>query len=64
MYESDLTLPIFLIIGGEKRGISKPVLEKADAIVRIDYGRDFPAALSVASAAAILGFEVYRQNRK
>ena len=64
VYDSDLTLPLFLVIGGEKRGISKPVLDKADAIVRIDYGRDFPAALSAASAAAILGFEVYRQNRK
>ncbi len=64
MYDSDLTLPLFLVIGGEKRGISKPVLDKADAIVRIDYGRDFEAALSAASAAAILGFEVYRQNRK
>lgn len=64
VYDSDLTLPLFLVIGGEKRGISKPVLDKADAIVRIDYGRNFPAALSAASAAAILGFEVYRQNRE
>ena len=63
VYESDLSLPLFLVVGGEKRGISRALLEKADAIVRIDYGRDFPAALSAASAATILGFEVYRQNR-
>ena len=62
VYDCDLTLPIFLVVGGEKRGISRPVLDKADEIVRIDYGRDFPAALSAASAATILGFEVFRQN--
>ena len=64
MYETDLTLPVFLVVGGEKRGISRSVLDKADAVVRIDYGRDFPAALSAASAATVLGFEIFRQNKK
>ena len=64
VYETDLSFPIFLVVGGEKRGISRSVLDKASAIVRIEYGRDFPAALSAASAATVLGFEVYRQNKK
>ena len=64
VYDTNLTLPVFLVVGGEKRGISRTVLEKADAIVRIDYGRDFPAALSAASAATVLGFEIFRQNNK
>ena len=64
VYDCDLSLPVFLVVGGEKRGISRSVLEKADAIVRIDYGRDFPAALSAASAATVLGFEIFRQNKK
>ena len=64
VYETDLSLPLFLVVGGEKRGISRAVLDKADAVVRIDYGRDFPAALSAASAATVLGFEIYRQNKK
>ena len=38
-------------------------LDSADVVVRIDYGRDFPSALSAASASAILAFEVFRQNR-
>ena len=63
VYEGDWKLPIFLVVGGEKRGISRALLEKADAIVRIDYGREFQASLSAASAATILGFEIYRQNR-
>ena len=53
-----------MIVGGEKRGIRASVLKQADAIVRIDYGRDFPAALSAASAATIIAYEVFRQNLK
>ncbi len=63
VYESDLSFPILLIIGGEKRGISRTLLNKADEIVRLDYGREFPEALSAASAAAILSYEVLRQNK-
>jgi 23S rRNA (guanosine2251-2'-O)-methyltransferase len=63
MYDADLKKPLLLIVGGEKRGISKSILEKADTIVSIEYGRDFPAALSAASASTILAFEIYRQNR-
>jgi len=62
LWESDLKKPLLLIIGGEKRGISRALLDKADARVRIDYGRDFPEALSAASASDILCFEVLRQN--
>jgi 23S rRNA (guanosine2251-2'-O)-methyltransferase len=63
VYEADLTKPLLLVIGGERRGITRSVLEKSDAIVRLDYGRPFEAALSAASAASILAFEVFRQNR-
>lgn len=64
MWESDLTLPLLLIVGGERRGISRALSEKCDGVVRIDYGREFSAALSAASAATVLAFEVLRQNRK
>jgi 23S rRNA (guanosine2251-2'-O)-methyltransferase len=63
VYEADLSKPIFLIVGGEKRGISSSVLSKADQIVRIDYGREFSSALSAASASTILAFEVLRRNK-
>lgn len=63
VYESDLRYPLFLIVGGEKRGISRALLEKCGVRVCLDYGRDFPEALSAASAASILAFEVFRQNR-
>ncbi len=63
MYDADLKKPLLLIVGGEKRGISNSVLTKADSIVSIEYGKDFPAALSAASASTVLAFEIYRQNR-
>ena len=63
LYDADLSTPIFLIVGGEKRGIRASVLQTADEIVRIEYGRDFAASLSAASASTILAYEIYRQNR-
>lgn len=63
VYDADLTKPLFLIVGGEKRGISSKILSRADEIVRIDYGRRFQNALSSASAATILSFEVFKANR-
>lgn len=62
MYEADLSKPLFLIIGGERRGISRALLENCDTTVKIVYGRDTSFALSAASAAAVLGFEVLRQS--
>ncbi len=63
IYDADLKKPLFLAIGGEKRGLSRELLDAADSVIRLDYGRDFPAALSAASAAAVAGFEILRQNR-
>lgn len=63
-FDADLTCPLFLIVGGEKRGISRALLDTADTVVRIDYGREFAGSLSAASAASMLGYEVLRQNRK
>ncbi len=63
MYDANLKLPLFMLIGGERRGISKSVMAMTDMTVRIDYGREFGGALSAQSSAAILAFEVFRQNR-
>lgn len=64
IFEEQFPYPILLVVGGEKRGISRAVLDAADHIVRIDYGRDFNGSLSAASAATVLAFEIFRQNRK
>ena len=62
LYEADLSLPLLLIIGGEKRGISRGVLSEADLNVRIGYHGSFRGSLSSAASAAVLAFEVGRQN--
>ena len=62
--DSDIRFPVFLIVGGERRGISRALLDRADLKVKISYGREFRASLSAASAATILAYEIFRQNRK
>ena len=63
LYEADLKSPLVLVIGGEKRGISRTVMDQSDLTVRIDYASDFNGSLSSAAATAVLAFEVLRQNR-
>jgi len=58
----ELKRPLFLIVGGEKRGISKELLEKCDLKVKIEYSRNFGVSLSAASAATIFAYEIMRQN--
>lgn len=65
LFEADLHTPLLLVIGGEKRGISRAVLDAADLTVRIGYSEKggFKGSLSSAASAAVLAFEVLRQNR-
>ena len=60
----ELPLPILLIVGGEKRGISRAVLDLADMLVKIDYAREFNASLSAASATTMFAYEIMRQNKR
>lgn len=58
----ELKLPLLLIVGGEKRGISRSVINEADLLVKINYAREFRASLSAASAATMFAYEIARQN--
>lgn len=62
--ETPIRFPVFLVVGGERRGISRALLDRADLKVKISYGREFRASLSAASAATILAYEIFRQNRQ
>lgn len=64
LYDADLKTPLLLIVGGEKRGISSDILAKSDMVVRIEYGKTFKGSLTASSAATVLAFEIYRQNRE
>ena len=58
----ELKYPLLLIVGGEKRGISKSLIEKTDLLVKINYAREFKASLSAASATTMFAYEIMRQN--
>ena len=62
--QCDLHFPILLVVGGEKRGISRALLDLADTLVKIPYGREFKASLSAASATTMFAYEIMRQNAK
>ena len=64
IYEADLTGPLFVVIGGEKRGITRSFRDQADLRLVIPYGSDFDQSLGTAAATAVLAFEVLRQRRK
>ena len=63
IFDADLSKPIFVVLGGEKRGISRALLDMADSVVRIDYGTEFNGSLSTAAASAVFAFEIFRNNR-
>ena len=62
LYEADLVGPLFLLIGGERRGVMRAAIDAADTIVRIPYARSDAPSLGTAAAAAVIGFEVMRQR--
>jgi 23S rRNA (guanosine2251-2'-O)-methyltransferase len=63
VYDADLTGPLLLVVGGERRGVSRPLVAAADQRVAVPYGRHFGAALDITSATAALAFEIARQRR-
>jgi len=63
LYDADLTRPLFLVIGGEKRGITRSFEDRADLRLAIPYASDFDQSLGTAAAAAVIAFEVMRQRR-
>ena len=63
LYEYEFSKPVLLVIGGEKRGISRKLLDLSDTTIRIDYGRDFMGSLPSASAVSVIAFEIARKKR-
>jgi len=60
-YETDLTGPIALVIGGEDKGLGKLVKENCDLLVKIPMFGHINS-LNAAVAASILGYEILRQR--
>ncbi|MBE6706986.1 MAG: RNA methyltransferase [Ruminococcaceae bacterium] len=62
LYEHKFSDSVLLVVGGEKRGISRKILDLADTNVRIEYGREFMGSLPSASAISVISFEILRQK--
>ena len=62
LYGADLRGGLFLLIGGERRGVTRSFIDQADLRVRIGYGRERAPELGAATSAAIIGFEALRQR--
>jgi 23S rRNA (guanosine2251-2'-O)-methyltransferase len=62
IYDADWCAPTFILIGGERRGIQRAFLDRADAVYHIPYGRPFKQSLGTVSAATLISFEVARQR--
>ena len=54
--------PILLAVGGERRGLSKIVLDHCTRNVYIPYDSDFRNSLNACSAVSVLAFEIMRQR--
>lgn len=62
IYEVDLTQGVFLVVGGEKRGVTRSFADAADIRLSIPYGRHYPYSLGTVAAASAIAFEVMRQR--
>lgn len=62
LFETDLTGPTVLAIGGEKRGLSQKISAEVTKNVFIPYGSGFRNALGTAAATAVFAFEILRQR--
>ena len=61
LHEACFSSPTLLIVGGEKRGITKDFLSAANTIVKIPYRQTFRHSLPSVAATSILAYEVMRQ---
>lgn len=59
---TDIPFPLLLVVGGEKRGISKELINRADKLIKIPYAREFRASLSAASASTMFAYEIMRRR--
>jgi 23S rRNA (guanosine2251-2'-O)-methyltransferase len=62
IYKADLSEALFLVVGGEKRGVTRSFEDGADVRLSIPYGRRYPHSLGTTAAAAVLAFEIMRQR--
>ena len=61
LYRVKLKKPLCLIFGGEKRGISREILDLSDCVIKLKYPRDCHYSLPACAAVSIISFECARR---
>lgn len=61
LYGVDLAQPLFVLLGGEKRGVTRSFMRQADLLLAIPYARPFDQSLGTVAATAAIAFERQRQ---
>ena len=62
LFDTSFSTKTAFLIGGEKRGISKIFVERADKFVQIPYfGDSFAYSLTAQTSATIISYEIHRQ---
>lgn len=61
IYETNLSLPTCIVMGGEESGISKDVLKRADALISIPMPGKFDS-LNVSVATGMILYEAVKQR--
>ncbi|TYB88817.1 MAG: RNA methyltransferase [Kosmotoga sp.] len=62
IFDIDFTVPLFVVVGGEKRGVARTFKKNAELKFMIPYGRNVNYSLPTVSAASIIAFEVLKQR--
>lgn len=62
LFDAELGGRIFMLIGGEKRGLKRELMDRADLVLRIPYMRRYPHSLGSAGSTAVLAFEMMRRR--
>ena len=62
-YDTDLSVPLALVVGGEEKGLRRLTRENCDLLVKIPM-RGRIGSLNAAVAAAVIAFEIARQRAK
>jgi 23S rRNA (guanosine2251-2'-O)-methyltransferase len=62
MFQSDLTGPLALVVGGEEHGIRPLVRQQCDGLISIPQSREVDS-LNASAAGAVAMYEAFRQRR-
>ncbi len=62
-WEEDLTGDVILVVGGERDGIPRPILEKSDSVVRVPMS-GFVPSYNLQAPMAVVAAEALRQRRE